>query len=58
MRKFIQEQIDEHEKTFDNNNIRDFVDFYWRTVKYGEEQSRKYITSKSFRNASLLSVRS
>lgn len=48
MRNLIAEQIDEHEKTFDNDNIRDFVDFYWRTVKHGSESDKKYITSKVF----------
>ena len=44
--KYICDQIDEHEKTFDNDNIRDFVDHYWRTKKFGEENERKYLTSQ------------
>lgn len=48
MRQFVQEQIDEHESSFDNENIRDFVDFYWRTVKHEGETNKKYITSETF----------
>ena len=46
--KYISDQIDEHETTFDNNNIRDFVDHYWRTKKCGKENERKYMTSEYF----------
>ena len=47
MREFILNQIQEHENTFDNNNIRDFVDVYWRTVKHDSDSDKEYITSKS-----------
>ena len=46
--KYISDQIDEHEKTFDNDNIRDFVDHYWRTKRCGDENERKYMTSEYF----------
>ena len=46
MYKYISDQIDEHERTFDNNNIRDFVDHYWRTLKFGDANERKYLTSE------------
>ena len=46
MYKYISDQIDEHERTFDNNNIRDFVDHYWRTLKCGDANERKYLTSE------------
>lgn len=45
MRQLITEQIDDHENSFDNENIRDFVDLYWRTVKHGSESEKKFITS-------------
>jgi len=44
--KYISNQIDEHEKTFDNDNIRDFVDYYWRAIKFGDANERKYLNSK------------
>lgn len=46
MKDFVYNQINDHEATFDNDNIRDFVDFYWRTVKHYKEDERTYITSK------------
>ena len=48
MYKYISDQIDEHERKFDNDNIRDFVDHYWRTKKCGKENERKYMTSEYF----------
>ncbi|XP_053383988.1 cytochrome P450 2B4-like [Mercenaria mercenaria] len=33
MRKYVDKQIDEHEATFDSDNIRDFVDMYIQTKK-------------------------
>ena len=46
MYKYISDQIDEHEKTFDNDNIRDFVDYYWRAMKFGDANERKYLNSE------------
>lgn len=46
MRNFILQQIEEHESTFDNENIRDLVDLYWKTVKHGHDINKKYLTSR------------
>jgi len=46
MNDYVDKQIQEHESTFDNDNIRDFIDFYVRTIRHGDETSRKYLTSK------------
>jgi len=48
MYKYISDQIDEHERTFDNNNIRDCVDHYWRTLKFGDANEKKYLTSEKW----------
>lgn len=53
MRHFIYSQIEEHENTFDKENIRDFVDFYWRSVKHHNELEKKYLTSITFSNCYL-----
>jgi len=45
MEEYVEKQIKEHESTFDNDNIRDFIDFYVRTTIHGDEKQRKYLTS-------------
>ncbi|XP_053393599.1 cytochrome P450 2U1-like [Mercenaria mercenaria] len=44
MRKYVYKQIDEHEATFDRDNIRDFVDIYIQTEKEGDGSMRKFVT--------------
>ncbi|XP_053383983.1 cytochrome P450 2B1-like [Mercenaria mercenaria] len=44
LRKYVYEQLDEHEATFDRHNIRDFVDMYIQMKKEGDESIRKFIT--------------
>ena len=46
MEAYVEKQIQEHESTFDNDNIRDFIDFYVRTTRHGDEKQRKYLTSR------------
>lgn len=46
MQSFVYNQINDHESTFDNDNIRDFVDIYWRTAKHKDDIDRTYITSR------------
>lgn len=55
MYKFISDQIDEHERTFDDDSIRDFVDLYWRSVKHEDASERKYLTS-SYTNLIVLNI--
>ncbi|WAQ97360.1 CP2J5-like protein [Mya arenaria] len=44
MGDYIMSQIKEHESSFDENSIRDFVDIYLRSQKHGSEDERKHIT--------------
>ncbi|XP_060581270.1 cytochrome P450 2B4-like [Ruditapes philippinarum] len=44
IRKYIYELIDEHEATFDEDNIRDFVDLYIKTSRLKDESVKKIIT--------------
>ncbi|XP_045211516.2 cytochrome P450 2D26-like [Mercenaria mercenaria] len=44
IRKYIYEQIDEHEATFDEDNIRDFVDIYLKTSSQADGSVKKFIT--------------
>jgi len=46
MSKYIENQIAEHEHTFDVDNIRDFVDIFLRLNQCGDEKDRAHITSK------------
>ena len=38
---YIKDQIEEHEKTYDENNIRDFVDLYIQSQKQDGEMKGK-----------------
>ncbi|XP_060581281.1 cytochrome P450 2B4-like isoform X3 [Ruditapes philippinarum] len=44
MREYVFQQIEEHEATFDRDNIRDFVDLYIQTKTEGDEIIRKFVT--------------
>ena len=43
---FLLEKIKEHEDTYDETNIRDFVDLYIQIAKGSNEHSKDTFTSK------------
>lgn len=47
MRTYVFDQIAEHEATFDDENIRDFVDIYLKTERQGNATTRKFVTKHS-----------
>ena len=44
VREFIASMIKQHEDSYDQNNIRDFVDLYIQVSRKDEEDSREIFT--------------
>ncbi|KAL4233896.1 hypothetical protein ACF0H5_008568 [Mactra antiquata] len=44
MRDYVYEQIDEHENTYDESNIRDFVDFYIQASRRESTDNKHFIS--------------
>ena len=45
VREFIADMIKQHEDTYDENNIRDFVDLYIQISKNEQEDTKEVFTS-------------
>ena len=46
LKQFISDMIQKHEDTYDENNIRDFVDLYVQIKRNDKEDDREVFTSK------------
>ena len=46
LKEFINGMIKEHENTYDENNIRDFVDLYVQIKRNDQEDDKDVFTSK------------
>ena len=47
LKEFVSDMIKEHEDTYDENNIRDFVDLYVQIKRNGQVDDKEVFTSKS-----------
>ena len=49
IRAFMLEKIKEHEDTYDENNIRDFVDLYIQSSRENKDETKETFTSTYFK---------